>query len=171
MRPAVLIKDTRKALGLSQVKLAQLAKVSLPTVQNIEAEKANPSLSILESIFEALGLKANYTVETPDWNLLATLGAPMLVEKEFNVTPTKDSLIKQIQLAAVYFSKRRSDDGNIERKRESIQCLLLGLRNQFPSVFSQVERAPVIRALLPHILTGRHIKLKRIAESRLSQFL
>jgi len=41
----------RSQSGYSQVRLAQESGVSLPTIQNIEAQKANPTIDILEKIF------------------------------------------------------------------------------------------------------------------------
>ncbi|MCB0351789.1 MAG: helix-turn-helix transcriptional regulator, partial [Bdellovibrionales bacterium] len=46
-----LFQKRRRALGLSQVELAELTEVSLPTIQNIEGGKGtNPSLDVLNKL-------------------------------------------------------------------------------------------------------------------------
>ncbi|PIS11624.1 MAG: XRE family transcriptional regulator, partial [Bdellovibrio sp. CG10_big_fil_rev_8_21_14_0_10_47_8] len=51
MHIAEQVRSLRLSLGLTQSQLATLAKVSLPTIQNIEAGRANPGLDVVERIY------------------------------------------------------------------------------------------------------------------------
>jgi y4mF family transcriptional regulator len=50
------IKQRRKALKITQPDLADLAKISVNTLYKIERGEANPTIDILESILDVLGL-------------------------------------------------------------------------------------------------------------------
>ncbi len=54
------IKDRRTHLKISQADLAEMARVSLATVKDIERGKANPSIQTLEKLLEVLGLEIVY---------------------------------------------------------------------------------------------------------------
>ncbi|MEL6656968.1 MAG: helix-turn-helix domain-containing protein [Bacteroidota bacterium] len=58
-----VIKARRKALGLTQPHLAELAEISTNTLYKIERGQTNPTLEILEKIFEVLGLELSVTVK------------------------------------------------------------------------------------------------------------
>ncbi|MDL2227961.1 helix-turn-helix transcriptional regulator [Bacteroidales bacterium OttesenSCG-928-K03] len=51
-----LIKDRRNTLKISQSDLAEITGLGLRTVRLIESGKANPSLSTLEKLVDALGM-------------------------------------------------------------------------------------------------------------------
>jgi transcriptional regulator with XRE-family HTH domain len=48
--------SAREQLSLTQVEVAELAKVSLRTIRSIEAGSANPGLRQLNQILDAVGL-------------------------------------------------------------------------------------------------------------------
>jgi predicted transcriptional regulator len=50
----VHIAQRRKNLGMTQGELSALSRVSLATVQNIEAGRANPALGTVEKMCSAL---------------------------------------------------------------------------------------------------------------------
>lgn len=50
------IRERRKALGISQRDLSELAGVSLHTLSDIESGKGNPTLATLEGILTPLGM-------------------------------------------------------------------------------------------------------------------
>jgi transcriptional regulator with XRE-family HTH domain len=56
------IRSLRHKRGLTQSQLAEKAKISLPTIQNIEGGRGNPSLSVLEAILGVLGAKLEIEV-------------------------------------------------------------------------------------------------------------
>lgn len=59
---AQIISSRRKKLGINQDDLAQIARISLATVKDIERGKGNPSLSTLEKICNVLGLEIKLEV-------------------------------------------------------------------------------------------------------------
>ena len=65
---------------MSQVDLAFRTGVSLPTIQNIEAGTANPSIAILKKIVNCFGYEITITPSEPDWKKLIALGLPMQMD-------------------------------------------------------------------------------------------
>ncbi len=54
-----IIKKRRKELKITQPHLAELAKVSTNTLYKLERGQGNPSLSVLYSLLEVLGMELN----------------------------------------------------------------------------------------------------------------
>jgi y4mF family transcriptional regulator len=52
----IQLKDRRKALGITQPHLAELADISVNTLYKIERGQANPTLEILQKLTDVLGL-------------------------------------------------------------------------------------------------------------------
>ena len=52
---AALIRESRKAAGLTQAELARKAKVTQPVIARLEREGANPRLDTLEKVIAATG--------------------------------------------------------------------------------------------------------------------
>lgn len=167
--PVRIIRDTRKKLGLSQTDLSAASGVSLPTIQNIEAGRANPSLSTLQSVLDALGLRARYESASADWNYLSACGIPILTSERSPVLPSVSLFLKELRRAALELSEDSADD---ERKREALQSCLLALKIHFPTFYErQVAGSALLAKLIPAQPNGRLLKLKRLAESKLSTFL
>lgn len=59
-----ILKARRKELGLDQKSLAELARVSVHTLSDIESGKANPTLESLTKILEVLGLEIQIRART-----------------------------------------------------------------------------------------------------------
>lgn len=59
------IRTARKALGLSQEKLAELASIHPTYVSHLENGKINATLRVYESVAKALGLDLAQLVESP----------------------------------------------------------------------------------------------------------
>lgn len=57
-----IIKERREYLGITQQDLAEMSQIGLATIKNIERGKGNPSLNIINSILDILGLEAEYKV-------------------------------------------------------------------------------------------------------------
>lgn len=57
-----VIKIRRKVLGISQLDLAELSGISLPTVKDIERGSANPSLATISKLLDVLGMEIEYRV-------------------------------------------------------------------------------------------------------------
>ena len=58
------IKQRRKHLNVTQRQLAILSGVGINTLTKIERDEANPTLSILNSILDTLGLELTVSVKT-----------------------------------------------------------------------------------------------------------
>jgi len=58
------IKTRRKALGVNQKTLSELAGVGINTLTKIERGEANPTLEILEKVLETLGMELKVTVKS-----------------------------------------------------------------------------------------------------------
>lgn len=56
---AKVIKEIRLEQGLSQEKLAEKAGLSMRSIYLIECEKLQPTISTIESLAEALGIKVS----------------------------------------------------------------------------------------------------------------
>lgn len=56
------IKERRAKLKISQADLAEMARVSLATVKDIERGKGNPSLQTTEKLLDMLGLEIVYRI-------------------------------------------------------------------------------------------------------------
>lgn len=58
----LIIKRRRKEFGLTQAQLAEMAKVGVNTLTQIERGDSNPTVRVLEKILETLGLRLTITV-------------------------------------------------------------------------------------------------------------
>lgn len=162
------IRETRLSLGMTQAELSARAGVSLATVQNVEAGTANPALSTLRRLLAALGLVLDVRPGGADWDALASLGLPLSSQGAARQPVRIDDLPELIAQAALELSDETAGAPQ-QRKRESLQALLLALSSHFPSVYRKwFRRAPLVNALLPATPSGRHIKLARIALARLA---
>ena len=52
----IQLKDRRKALGITQPHLAELADISVNTLYKIERGQSNPTLEVLQKLTDVLGL-------------------------------------------------------------------------------------------------------------------
>jgi transcriptional regulator with XRE-family HTH domain len=159
----------RRALGLTQSALARRAGISLATLQNVEAGRANPALGTLRRILGPLGLRLTMAPDETDWDVLAGLGVPLAVERASMPRPTEELPVRVRRAAR---SLASGEAGGDERKREALQAFLLALRGHFPSTWRRwFADAPAVRALAPREPSGRVIELSRISRERLAELL
>lgn len=59
-----LIKQKRKELGLTQKELAKIVHTSQQAIARYETQKAEPSLEVLQSLSEALGVPLSYFMDS-----------------------------------------------------------------------------------------------------------
>lgn len=171
MRISKPIRETRCSLGISQAALAVRAGVSLATLQNIEADRANPSLSILERLLAPLGLDLDVRPRRADWDALATFGLPLAGRGRSGLRASEESLLGHIHLAVLDLA-RRATLPDRARKTESLQALLLAIRSHFPSHYNRwFRRSTLVLDLVPDEPSGRLIKLSRLALKRLAEIL
>ncbi len=52
-----IIKQRRKEFGLTQTKLAELSKVGVNTLTQIERGEGNPTVKVLEKVLRTLGMQ------------------------------------------------------------------------------------------------------------------
>jgi len=134
----------------------------------MECGRANPSLTTLESVLEPLGLRLGIEERPADWDVLCALGLPLSEDMVVRVVPQGDLLVAQIRLA----SRDLVRAGNGERKTEALQALLLALAHHFPSLYrTRLAGSRHVRSIIERPVTGRVVKLGRIARSALAEYL
>lgn len=58
------VRERRKALGISQRDLSELAGVSLHTLSDLESGKGNPTIATLERVLRPLGMRLSIQIRT-----------------------------------------------------------------------------------------------------------
>ena len=162
------LKSQRHHLGLTQQKLAELASVSLPTIQNMERNVGNPSLDVLTRVVGALGLVLSIEHVAIDWDALSYLGVPLTSsnsKKNLRIKRDLPTLLMKIR-AALSACHAVSD-----RKMESLAATLLAMKTHWPSLFDQLgplknQADELIKKQDP----GR-LKLRSLAISNLQVYL
>ncbi|MGE4234449.1 MAG: helix-turn-helix domain-containing protein [Bacteriovoracia bacterium] len=171
-----IIRLARKNLALSQVSLSALSGVSLPSIQNIEASKANPSLSTVEQLFSALGLRLRFEFKKASWQTLSELGLPLWTKKSNGIKKTTNksqALIQGIREACMElsYSNESSKEDDFLRKKESIQALLLALKTHYPSFYKKHISSPLTENFDVEKPSGRLKKLRRQALAMVAEYL
>jgi transcriptional regulator with XRE-family HTH domain len=159
-------KEIRKSLGLSQVELASLSGVSLPTIQNIEAGKANPSLDVLLKLLDALGLRLKIECPFFDVENAVALGVPLSLEG-VKVKPTKELLLSEARKWVHLFK----NDVFSERESLAVTSFLCAIKDHYPTFYSEIS-CQVFDEMISQLRRNGHlIKLRRIAISKLAKYL
>jgi transcriptional regulator with XRE-family HTH domain len=177
------IRTSRQMLGLTQSELARLAGVSLPTIQNLEARRANPTLSTLEAVYRVLGLRFKAAFPPAHWDDLARCGAPLMVGEEAHppqgagvvrdapFRPTPGLLLSRLRGACLELSGRPDQEGQ-SRRRDAVRALLLALQIHFPSFYGEhLAGAPLVEEILSAAVDGRTIRMAREATAVLATYL
>ena len=160
-------KELRLNLGLTQFELAAQSGVSLPTIQNIEAGKANPSLDVLEKLLEALGLKLKIDYPEVDIEMAIILGVPLSAKSGVKVSPTKELLKREVRKWTYSFNHSTFT----EREELAFVSFLWALKDHWPSFYTEIE-CPIFEEKISKLkIKGHVIKLRRIAISNLSKYL
>lgn len=165
-----LIKEKRRLMGYTQMKLAVLAKVSLPTIQNLELGKGNPTLELLKKIGKPLNYSFQYTSQEPQWALLEHCGLPIHPEQEkwakTKITPLE--LAFQLKLAIHFCEQKKTE----ERLKEAVVSLIWAIQHHYPTYYAYcLESAETKTLLIKYPLKGRILKLMKMASSGLSHIL
>lgn len=159
----------RHQVGLSQSRLAQESGVSLPTIQNLEAGKGNPTLEVLEKLAKALGGSVEWLTPPVDWEEGVWLGVPLIGgEREVSGFPHPDRLVHFLRRT---FQNFRTSPLQ-ERELQALGALLMALRQHFQSFYRDRVKSEVAEEILS--LVGNDpkvLKLRRIALSRLAEYL
>ena len=157
----------RKQRSLSQKELAYISDLSLATLQNIEAQKANPSLKTLTQLADIFDLELELKEKAFDWEELSRFSG-LLVTKKPYPHPDKKSLNLFLKKACFHF---KNTPGLKERYKEAFESLLLALKHHYPSFYKKHQS--LYDFVCPNVknITGRHIKLRRIALRHLGGYL
>ncbi|MBN2341744.1 MAG: helix-turn-helix transcriptional regulator [Deltaproteobacteria bacterium] len=165
-----MISHARKKRRLTQQEAASRSKLSRAAFQNIEHNLANPSLSSLTHALSSVGLTISIQPDI-DWGRLIKLGLPLALKSECPVEPSEDILIAALH-EAVYWYLESPVSGFHPREIDALESLVLALSIGWPSAFRRCAlEVPSLHRLLPTTVNGRHIKLYRLARSRLSTYL
>ena len=76
MRPDLLIRDARRAAGLTQAQLADRLGVSQSAVAKLEREGANPTVNTLDRVLRATGHRLQLIA--PAWGTGADIPGPSI---------------------------------------------------------------------------------------------
>ncbi len=165
------ISSARTELGLTQGELAALAGASLATLQNLEAGRANPSLSTLERILTVLGMELELCQGEADWDILAALGVPMQKSGGPTVQPSPELLHIHLRHALAEVGGLQSDSGE-SRKQEALWATLVALKHHFPTYYARhFGRSPLAKSFDSREVSGRVVGLARIAADNLARYL
>lgn len=164
------IKRFRESVQWSQSKLAQESGVSFPTIQKIEAGKANPTLEILEKLLRVMGLELKF--QPAEFNLEAAikLGVPLSgdVTLSESIIPSSRLLKEQTRYWMQLFVHQMFN----EREELAVTSLLMALKDHYPSFYQREIKCTVFDdKIQEHRNSGKCIKLRRIALNKLSQYL
>lgn len=158
--------QVRHARGISQGELAHRSRTSLATIQNIEAGRANPSLATLERIVHELGLRLELKNTPLDWGRLVSLGLPLLTTQATSVRADKDLLRNALSTLSAKTLQALADPRDVS----ALRSWLSALRGHYPRLWEQF--APHLSLWIDkQKLSGPEIKLRRIALSKLADYL
>jgi transcriptional regulator with XRE-family HTH domain len=168
-----IIKKYRIHMGFTQSDLAHAARISLPSLQNLESGKSkNPSLETLIPIFSVLGLTLEIQHKPANWDLLALCGAPLSSSQHSRIRPTPDLLLNSLRLACSELELKKVTTHQNSRELLATQALLLALATYFPHFFRKnCHKSTLLMQFYPKTPTGPMIKLKRQTAAILATYL
>ncbi|MCB0408476.1 MAG: helix-turn-helix transcriptional regulator [Bdellovibrionales bacterium] len=128
------IKSRRIQLGMTQVQVANSSHISLATFQNIEAGKANPSLSTLQALLQTLGLKLEVRPLKTTVEDLTQVGVPLMEAAPVTHKPIKTpkSLLSALKTIEPFSLTE-------ERNKKAFASYLIALRDHYPSFWNEIE--------------------------------
>jgi len=107
----------------------------------------------------------------PEWDELCALGVPLV---SGNQTYDCHDLTAQLLINRLekLFQRHEEHEGPLHdpRCKDAVRGLLLALKTHYPSVFMQLSH-PLVHVLCQGKVTGRDIKLRNIALSRIAGYL
>ena len=171
------LKKQRQALQLSQSHLSQLSGLSLASIQNMEAGKANWSISNLAAVLEVLGFELKLETRLPEWDRLIDFGLPVLAEgarERAGYLPI-ECLERLLVGACAQLLRQTNQQGAAYlREKEALQALLMALQEHYPSFYRQhLSNYKILKVFYPRPeeMSGKLIKLRRIAKDQLARYL
>ena len=175
MDVSFFVKGNRKTLGFSQVELAGLAGIALPTLQQLEAGVSNPSLETIERLGRVLGCVLEFQPRPCNWDRLAAWGLPLMVTGPLCSHPavfSKEDLWLELRCAVREISALSQGElAQNERKYLALSAILVALSDHFPAVFKANFGKNTEAKVLLTQKSSKVIKLRRLALSRLAEVL
>lgn len=170
-----LIKTTRSQLGLSQFSLAAISNVSLPTIQNIEAGRANPSLEVILKLFKVLKIEIQFSLKKIDWDCLAQGGVPLTFTNHSNGSkkpPNKEEFETELKRAYLFLTRPQQEiDSEPPRNWEAFISYLWALSSHYPNAFYKIFKTDFsIDTYLEKYSYNKLIKLRRLALSQIKNY-
>lgn len=159
---AATLKKTRVSKGLTQSQLAAQAHVALATIQNLEAGKANPSISTLEAIVQILGFDLILQPRQVDWDLWSSLGVPLIQKHNgLHLRPSRDLLKENlVRLPLKAFN---------DRETVALTSFFSALEDHYPSVW--IPLPTELHRWQKKMRSRINSQLRRMALERLSEYL
>ncbi len=162
-----IIKEARVRAGWTQQNLAQEACISIATLQNIEADRANPAWDTLNSIFAALNLEVKINFNRNELEPFIPLGLPLLSQTARNLKPISHADFERIMKNGVdHLNSIRENS----REEKALASFLWAIQDHFPSLWKKLDQR-YKSWLRPKSDSARSIKLRRIALSHLGKIL
>ena len=160
----------RAQLGYTQVKLAQLSGVSLPTIQNIESSKTNPTVDVLNKILMSLGMEIKAQPLPIDIQKASVLGVPLTSSDESNkdLKPNAAQLIHEMNRWPLPLMMKQFN----HRDEEAIVAFVTAIYDHYPKFYTQnIENDIFNQKILEFRSNARIPKLRRMALNQLSKYL
>ena len=163
------LKQLRVDSGWSQVKLAHESGVSLPTIQNIEADKANPTIEVLEKLLKALGLEIQIFSSPFNSERASSFGVPLSSSQaKTRINVNKNTLKTETRQWLQNLNEKKLS----EREELSVIAFLRGIHDHYPSYYRNEISTPLFdEKIRKYQKDGRVIKLRRIALANMSHYL
>lgn len=153
---------------MTQQKLAELANVSLPTVQKLERGGGNPSLDVLLKLARVLGMTISLEPSPVDWDALSRLGVPL--------TSTENASHADLHVETLLLKLREAlaapHDKIEDRNVDALAATLLALKTHWPRTFNRL--GPLVKRsneLISKRSPERLLKLRALAINRLQTYL
>ncbi len=170
-----MILNQRNNMGLSQVELAVRSGVSLPTIQNIEAGRANPAWSTLESLFKILAVEVQLKAKPIDLKLWVLHGVPLTsadIQSEKYQKPQSTRLKKMLKSLA---GQLPANEDFHRKEWQAFLAFLWAIHENYPAFFKQVDKESQYSDLLEktylHTNSDSFQKFKEISTAKLSEYM
>jgi hypothetical protein len=118
------------------------------------------------------GFNIQKDTKEPDWNALFNFGLPLNIANNKIKKYKYDTIIKNIVLASHFLNVNKNNTKYL-RHYDSFKALLLALKTHYPSRYKEIEKnnnINFLRYFNLDIIQGKHIKLRNICLSNLSDF-
>ena len=163
-----IIKRARVDLGLTQMELASKSGISLPTIQNMESGKANPSLDILTRVLNALGLEIKISAPSFQLDRAILLGVPLSSSLPISVMkPSRELLC----LESIKWTHHFRENMFSEREKLAVTSFLCAIKDYWPTIYREIECQIFNKQIEATRNNGHLIKLRRMAIATLSTYL